>query len=217
MMDWSRVILFQQFINPLQPGLAFLHPLKTSENLKVFWCFQGVWKSNAGRSWIKWGSFTPCEILKALSHVMHLFFYLVFCCVTTTQEISNQTVVAEARTFTKTNTPPWMCFSRFLNCTDSTKSSKASHIIRNFFDFWFPFSYILLIWFSNVSFESIIIPRSSSISSRLNAVIDNITIAVLFQDINLLCANPTKWPNTIRRQITEELFECVWPFCGVGA
>ena len=83
-----------------------------------------------------------------------------------------------------------MCFSRFLNCTDSTKSSKASHIIRNFFDFWFPFSYILLIWFSNVSFESIIIPRSSSISSRLNAVIDNITIAVLFQDINLLCANP---------------------------
>ena len=27
--------------NPLQPGVAFLHPLKTSENLKVFWCFQG--------------------------------------------------------------------------------------------------------------------------------------------------------------------------------
>ena len=24
------------FINPLQPGVAFLYPLKTSENLKVF-------------------------------------------------------------------------------------------------------------------------------------------------------------------------------------
>ena len=29
-------------INPLQPSVAFLYPLKTSENRKVFWCFQGV-------------------------------------------------------------------------------------------------------------------------------------------------------------------------------
>ena len=28
--------------NPLQPGVAFLYSLKTSENLKAFWCFQGV-------------------------------------------------------------------------------------------------------------------------------------------------------------------------------
>ena len=26
-----------------------------------------------------------------------------------------------------------------------------------------------------------------------------------------------KRTQTIRRQITDELFECVWPFCGVGA
>ena len=26
-----------------------------------------------------------------------------------------------------------------------------------------------------------------------------------------------KYSETIRRQIAEELFECVWPFCGVGA
>ena len=25
--------------NPLQPSVAYLYPLKTSENLKVFWCF----------------------------------------------------------------------------------------------------------------------------------------------------------------------------------
>ena len=29
-------------LNPLQPGVAFLYPLKTSENLKVFLYFQGV-------------------------------------------------------------------------------------------------------------------------------------------------------------------------------
>ena len=28
--------------NPLQPSVAFLYPLKTSEDLKVFWCFQRV-------------------------------------------------------------------------------------------------------------------------------------------------------------------------------
>ena len=29
-------------VNPLQPGVVFLYPLKTSKNLRVFWCFQGV-------------------------------------------------------------------------------------------------------------------------------------------------------------------------------
>ena len=35
-------------INPLQPGVAFLYPLKTSENLKVFLCFQGYSKATMG-------------------------------------------------------------------------------------------------------------------------------------------------------------------------
>ena len=36
------VTLDNELLNPLQPGVAFLYPLKTSENLKVFWYFQGV-------------------------------------------------------------------------------------------------------------------------------------------------------------------------------
>ena len=28
--------------NPLQPGVAYLYPLKSSENFYAFWCFQGV-------------------------------------------------------------------------------------------------------------------------------------------------------------------------------
>ena len=37
----ERKHLNNQF-NPLQPGVAFLYSLKTSENLKAFGCFQGV-------------------------------------------------------------------------------------------------------------------------------------------------------------------------------
>ena len=39
---------FVSSINPLQPGVAFLYPLKTSENLKVCWCFQGYVKVTPG-------------------------------------------------------------------------------------------------------------------------------------------------------------------------
>ena len=38
--------------------------------------------------------------------------------------------------------------------------------------------------------------------------------------LNPLSANRRKWSNTlktIRRQIAHELFECVWPFRGIGA
>ena len=37
--------------------------------------------------------------------------------------------------------------------------------------------------------------------------------------INSLSTNPTKWSETLKPFVTvaDELFECVWPFCGVGA
>ena len=44
---------FQSFINPLVPNVPFLYPLKTSENLTVFWCFQGVEKWCIGNEWVK--------------------------------------------------------------------------------------------------------------------------------------------------------------------
>ena len=34
--------------NPFFPNATFLYSLKTSENLKVFWCFQGVEKECIG-------------------------------------------------------------------------------------------------------------------------------------------------------------------------
>ena len=40
--------LTQVNFNPLQHGVAFLYPLKTSGKLKVFWCFQGYRKATPG-------------------------------------------------------------------------------------------------------------------------------------------------------------------------
>ena len=39
------------------------------------------------------------------------------------------------------------------------------------------------------------------------------------RSLNPLSGNATKWSytQTIRRQIANELFDCVWPFCGVVA
>ena len=41
--DISLNNLWRSFaVNPLLPGVVFLYPLKTSENLKILWYFQGV-------------------------------------------------------------------------------------------------------------------------------------------------------------------------------
>ena len=38
--------------NPFVPNAPFLYPLKTSENRKVFWCFQRVEKGCTGNEWV---------------------------------------------------------------------------------------------------------------------------------------------------------------------
>ena len=44
----------------------------------------------------------------------------------------------------------------------------------------------------------------------------NIRSKIWQQLLNPLNANFTKWSNTLK-QIADEFFECVWPFCGIGA
>ena len=39
------------FIIPFVPNAPFLYPPKTSENGKIFWCFQGVEKECIGNEW----------------------------------------------------------------------------------------------------------------------------------------------------------------------
>ena len=40
------------FFNSFIPNASFLNPLKTSENLTVFWCFQAVEKGCIGNKWV---------------------------------------------------------------------------------------------------------------------------------------------------------------------
>ena len=47
--NWS--LLYS--LDPFVPNAPFLYPLKTSENRKVFWCFQGVEKVCIGNKWVK--------------------------------------------------------------------------------------------------------------------------------------------------------------------
>ena len=41
------------YLNLFFPNAPFLYPLKTSENRRVFLCFQGVEKECIGNKWIK--------------------------------------------------------------------------------------------------------------------------------------------------------------------
>ena len=45
---WNKV-----YIYPFVPNVSFLYYLKTSENRKVFCCFQGVEKGCIGNEWVK--------------------------------------------------------------------------------------------------------------------------------------------------------------------
>ena len=45
-------------LNPFAPNGPLLYSLKTSENLRVFWCFQGVEKGCIRSEWIKLWLFT---------------------------------------------------------------------------------------------------------------------------------------------------------------
>ena len=44
----SLKLLLKQFV----PNALFLYPLKTSENLTIFWCFPGVEKRCIGNKWV---------------------------------------------------------------------------------------------------------------------------------------------------------------------
>ena len=60
---------YYNWVNPFVPNPPFLYPLKTSENRKVFWCFQGVEKGCIGNEWVK-----QAIVSKAHEHILFPFF-----------------------------------------------------------------------------------------------------------------------------------------------
>ena len=63
-----------EIISSFVSSKPFLYPLKTSENRKAFWCFQGVEK---GRTWNKW---VAVNLLSSQQCVAsdHSFWFLTF-------------------------------------------------------------------------------------------------------------------------------------------
>ena len=59
--------------------------------------------------------------------------------------------------------------------------------------------------------------KKMQISWERNILSSNNKVHWLY--INPLSANVTKWSNTLKNlsAVADELFECVWSFCGVGA
>ena len=47
--------------NPFVPKAPFFYPLRTSENLTVFWCFYGIEKMCIGNEWVEVSCcYNPC-------------------------------------------------------------------------------------------------------------------------------------------------------------
>ena len=49
--EWGPLLRLLSF-NPFVANAPFLYPQKTSENLTVFWCFQGLEKRCIGNKWV---------------------------------------------------------------------------------------------------------------------------------------------------------------------
>ena len=63
-------------INPFVPNAPFLYPSKTSENLTVFWCFQGVEKGCIGNEWV---NVTFTIIISFYYLLCHIYEHLLPC------------------------------------------------------------------------------------------------------------------------------------------
>ena len=65
------------YINPFVPNTIFLYPLKTSEDRKVFWCFQRVEKGCIENKWVNWSDisvFGSCGTAQKMKFSIKDFF-----------------------------------------------------------------------------------------------------------------------------------------------
>ena len=64
-------------VNPFVPNVPFLHPLQTSENRKIFWCFQGVEKGCIRKKWVNQIIVnTAWNVLKHRLSLIRIFSYM---------------------------------------------------------------------------------------------------------------------------------------------
>ena len=108
----SSLLLLLEFenLNPFVPNVPFLYHLKTSENLTVF-CLQGVEKACTGNEWGK------------KSRAIHHLKPKACNCNLQPWSLLKPATLLKASLLHE-------YFSRFQNCTDGSKSRKASHIYQ---------------------------------------------------------------------------------------
>ena len=65
-------------VNSFVLNAPFLYPLKTSENLQVFWCFQGLEKACIGNEWVN-NTIIDAQIFVLYvafrTETIHLFYF----------------------------------------------------------------------------------------------------------------------------------------------
>ena len=66
-----KIVLINCYLNPFVPNAPFFYSLKTSENLMVFWCSQGLEKGCIGKEWVKKFKTLLRKILKMLLFSFH--------------------------------------------------------------------------------------------------------------------------------------------------
>ena len=60
------------------PNAPFLYPLNTSENRKVFWCFQGVEKECSGNKWVNRALFAM-KVSMLTTYVLNFLQWKIIC------------------------------------------------------------------------------------------------------------------------------------------
>ena len=83
-MFYQKILLF----NPFVSNAPLLYPLKTSENLTLFWCFHGIEKGCIGNKWVKVKSSTIAKfLLYSVSDTERFRFIYHFCINASLEEV----------------------------------------------------------------------------------------------------------------------------------
>ena len=89
----------------------------------------------------------------------------------------------------------------------------SKHLNKTLSNETFPSFWYLPIFFTSPCND----PCPSVLSTLIKKHLPSSTYPIVLEPFNCQFHKMVKHTQTIRRQIPDELFECVWPFCGIGA
>ena len=93
----------QIWVKSFVPNVSFLYPLKPSENLKVFWCFQGVEKGYIGNKWVNLTRITSLTSIFYKPYVKTILQRTFLSLIIYEKRISNQFLFQKLFKFYKKN------------------------------------------------------------------------------------------------------------------